>query len=511
MGVGAGADSGEAVAEAGVRPLQAIVALGGIQVFTMLAGLARTKVLAVLLGPSGVGIAGVIDQTVALITHLGSLSLPFAALRYLSRRRSEGPEAFSRLYWALLKTLVAASVLATAIAVGIAIWRTPVLGAELQPYRWALVLGLAGAPGLTVVALLRNVLAAIDRPREAALAALLGGLALIGTSYAGVRLGGLGGLYAGNLVVAALSAIALLWYLFRVYALSFAAGRGSVLPVLRAEPRLLEFCTIVHLLSIASPLAYLVARVDLLSHHGAEVAGLFSAAYGLALAVRVVLNQGNALYLSPLVNEATPPDRRAAAMVAYLRVLTVIVVLSGSAIVLFPSLWLRALYSARFIPAGTFLAAFMLSESILLVAGVYQALLVGFDDVRTHLAISVLGQSGIVAVALWLVPSHGALGVAAAFIVGHSVILALTVARLVYAHGARSAGRPVGPLAVGLVIVGLLGWWAAGAHAPPLFWKLALYTALAAVAVRLLTAEERRWILGPWRGAGARATGDVSR
>ena len=56
------------------RPLQAIVALGGIQALTMLAGLARTKVLAVLLGPAGVGVASVVDQVVSLVAQLGAKS-----------------------------------------------------------------------------------------------------------------------------------------------------------------------------------------------------------------------------------------------------------------------------------------------------------------------------------------------------------------------------------------------------------------------------------------------------
>ena len=76
MGV-ASPDAVDPAPTSSFRPLQAIVALGGIQALTMLAGLARTKVLAVLLGPAGVGIASVIDQVESLVAQLGSLSIPF--------------------------------------------------------------------------------------------------------------------------------------------------------------------------------------------------------------------------------------------------------------------------------------------------------------------------------------------------------------------------------------------------------------------------------------------------
>src|SRR4030095_15362040 len=100
MGVGSppGVDS---VPASSFRPLQAIVALGGIQALTMLAGLARTKVLAVLLGPAGVGVASVVDQVVSLVAQLGSLSIPFVGLKFLARARDGAADETRRIYDAL--------------------------------------------------------------------------------------------------------------------------------------------------------------------------------------------------------------------------------------------------------------------------------------------------------------------------------------------------------------------------------------------------------------------------
>ncbi len=86
----------------------------------MLAGLARTKVLAVLLGPAGVGVASVIDQVVSLVAQLGSLSIPFVGLKFLARARDGGAEETRSIYDALVMLLVLASIVAAAIGTGIA-------------------------------------------------------------------------------------------------------------------------------------------------------------------------------------------------------------------------------------------------------------------------------------------------------------------------------------------------------------------------------------------------------
>src|SRR5215211_8549786 len=111
MGVGT-PEAADPVPSPSFRPLQAIVALGSIQALTMLAGLARTKVLAVLLGPAGVGVASVIDQVVSLVAQLGSLSIPFVGLKFLARARDGTNDDTRRIYDALVMLLVIASIAA---------------------------------------------------------------------------------------------------------------------------------------------------------------------------------------------------------------------------------------------------------------------------------------------------------------------------------------------------------------------------------------------------------------
>jgi O-antigen/teichoic acid export membrane protein len=483
------------------RPLQAIVALGGIQALTMLAGLARTKVLAVLLGPAGVGIASVVDQVVSLVAQLGSLSIPFVALKFLSRTRDESPDETRRVYNALVMLLVLASVASAAIATGIALVWPSAFGDGLVPYRSALIVALIGVPPFALAPLLRNAMAALERHRESALAAFFTAVLTVGGAAIGVTSGGLVGLYVANAIVLVITIVGMQWYVGRSIGLRLSSNTSAstAAVALRSQPGLTSFAGSMYVLALTSPLAYLFARSMLLSTRGAVEAGLVAAAYGLGVSIRLVLNQANGLYLTPLVNRNSPKAERIAAVAEYLRILIVLVVLSTLVCVLFPAQWIALLYSSKFGGAVSLVAVFVLAEAVLLVAGVYQALLIGFDDISGFLVCTVGGQLLTIALTRWLVASDGGAGVGIAFLAGNAVILIATALRLLSRHQALRVVAPVVVLAVALGAAAAAGWWATQAPAPAPVWRVAVYLVSCGVALAFLRPEERRWMIRPWR------------
>lgn len=493
-------DGTEVVEPRPFRPIEAIVALGGIQALTMLAGLVRTKLLALLLGPALLGVVGVIDQIVALVTHAGSLSTPFAAMKFLSRRIGQGMDRVRAMFTGLFRLMLGASLGLTVGAGVVAFLRPELLSAELGPYRLPLLLALASAPALTALGLLRNVLAALGKHREAAVAAFIGAVGLIASAYLGIELGGVPGLYAGNLVVNILLVGVVFGFLSRSSGVTLLRGPGIARAAVREDGDLAWYLSFFHLLTLVTPLAYLVARVAVLDHHGDVAAGLYYAAYGLAVAVRVVLHQANALYLSPIVNRPTPPAERVAATADYLRVLSVLTTLGALPLVLFPDLWIWLLYSADFTDAARFLTPFVVGEMILLFAAVLLSLLIGFDDLRGHLTIAVVGHLVILVLAFWLTPPFGPVGVAYAFIAGNSLMLVAAILRLRTTYRGPLFLAPLGGLALALVVLASAGWWATGSGLEPGFiWKGPVYLVIALCALIFLNPGERRWLVAPWR------------
>jgi len=61
-----------------------LLSIGAIQIVIMLVALIRAKVLSVLLGPAGYGVASTIDQTVLSTMQLAHLSLPFTAMKFMA-------------------------------------------------------------------------------------------------------------------------------------------------------------------------------------------------------------------------------------------------------------------------------------------------------------------------------------------------------------------------------------------------------------------------------------------
>lgn len=483
--------------------LHAILGLGVIQAMSMAAGIGRAKILALFLGVAGFGVTAVIDSAVAFLAQLGSFSIPMAATRFLPTRRAESADAFGALYRALSRTLAGASLVVAAIACTVAYLRPEAFGEGLAEHRNVLLIAILTVPAVAFAPFLRSVMALLGRHRAAAWSVFWTGVTLVLSSYIGLRAGGLPGLFVGNLVVG-LGAV-ILMRLFLVRDLDV-PGRLSwgMREALRREEGLFVFMTGMHLLTLAAPLAYLYARVRVLTEHGEAAAGLLAAAYGVALAARVVLNQGNALYLAPLVNQPTSKAHRASAVGDYLHVLTVLFVLGALALCLFPREVLALLYSSRFEPAVPLVGAFLLGEGIMLGAAVLQALLIGYGDLRAHLTNTVIGQVVVAIGVHFLVPPLGALGAASSFVIGHSVIFTLTAASLVRRHDAAAAVRGVTGYAIALALVALIAWWVV-ATGPGVGAKALVYVVLGGSAVAYLRPDERRRLLAPWRALASSA------
>lgn len=489
-----------------LHPIGAIVGLGTIQALTMGAGLARTKVLATMLGPAGMGVASVIDQVVSLAAQVGSISLPFAALKFLSRLSTPAASSSRRQTFAAIVTmLLVASGLAASVALIIAAWHPALFADGLVPYRTALLVAIVGVPPVAVVPMLRNVMAALEAHRSASIATFLAAVATVGASYMGVQTGGLTGLYVANGIVAVATVVGMQHYVTRALGMPFTATVNvrSAVSTLRGEPGLVQFGGALYVLAFTSPIAYLLSRSTLLSTHGAVEAGWVAAAYGIAVSVRLVLHQANTLYLLPLVNRDADKSERIEVVSDYLRILTPVVALSVLGIALFPSLVLVTLYSSTFLSAASFVWIFLIAEAVLLLAGVYQSLLVGFDDTRGLLVGAVAGHLLTIALASILIRPLGAVGMGTAFLAGNSVILLGAALRLRLAHGAARLITPVPFLLVILLAIGTIGWWAAQPTVRSLWWRAAIYASACGIAFALLKPNERRWLLGGWRSPAA--------
>ena len=86
--------------------LKIITTIGGIQLLAIIITLVRSKIMAVLLGPEGIGVISIIDQVVQFVGYVCVFSLPLASLKFLSKSHSEGFEAFKKSYSSFFRLLL---------------------------------------------------------------------------------------------------------------------------------------------------------------------------------------------------------------------------------------------------------------------------------------------------------------------------------------------------------------------------------------------------------------------
>lgn len=86
--------------------MKATSIFGGVQVFNIVISIIRSKIIAVLLGPSGMGIAGLYNSTTGMIGSLSNMGLKTSAVKNVAAADSSGDPARVRTVVSVLKRLV---------------------------------------------------------------------------------------------------------------------------------------------------------------------------------------------------------------------------------------------------------------------------------------------------------------------------------------------------------------------------------------------------------------------
>lgn len=484
--------------------LRALMTIGAVQVITMLVLLVRTKTLAVMLGPEFVGVMAVIDKLLAVIAQTVSLSLPFAALRFLPECWTVGPlkfrDLFTRMHNVLLALILAASVGALLVTV----FRPAIWGTALLPYRDALTVAIFGLPVIGLIPFLQNAIAGRLEQNRSMLVGFLHAIVLA-IGAVGVWWGGLVGYYTAYAVLGT----ALVWGVTRL------ATKGTDAPappgtsqqrfVVWLPAPIWRFSGALLILTFLAPYAALFVHYQLLSSHGAATAGWMQAAIGIGLSVRAVLGTAHSVFLTPNVNRGGSPEDRMEWANRFQITLCLLAGLAVPPLLLFPGVAVHVLYSSAFSPGATFVMLFVLAEVVGLLSGTYQSLVVALDHMRFHVASNLVAQLLVVAAAYQLV---GPLGILGAGLAGLLAPVFLYVATMIFLHRSyrlRMPGRVAarsGWLLLGLLAAGLMGALSLGTTWESLLFKVGIYILIVSGFAWLLTGYERqriREILEGWR------------
>jgi O-antigen/teichoic acid export membrane protein len=413
-----------------------LLSIGVIQLAIMLVALLRAKVLSVLLGPAGYGVAATIDQTVLSMMQLAHLSLPFTAMKFMAREHSEGHDAFERTFATFFRALAGQAIVAVAIVAALLLWRPTLFGADLAVYRPYFLVAILGVPAAMLNILFVNTLAAAQRGASSAMLNMLVLLALAAAAIVGVLVNGIAGLYVATVATSVATTIGSIWYLRRSLRVSVIAPTAGLRRELRASPEIVRYAMLIYVAMSVYSLTMLATRYFVFDGLGATGAGLLQALLGIALTVGAVMTPMNGLFFTPYVNRQLPVQTKLAAADDFAGKIALLLLLAGVVVALFPRLVLTLLFSSRFAPAAVALHLFVVWQCLYQIANVYLQLLIGLDDVAFFAVATVLGYAVAALTFPTLIAHFGLGGAALALSVAMVVALAATLYRLRRKHAA---------------------------------------------------------------------------
>ena len=441
-----------------------LAAIGALQVLVLLVALVRSKVLSLLLGPAGFGVASTIDQTVTTLAQLGALSLTFTAMKFMSRAHSEGHDAFRASYATFLRALSALGVATAAVALALLLARPGVFGADMAPYRLPLAVAILGVPAAMLGILFMNTLAAAQKAPESAGLGLVAAGALAIGAVAGYVVGGLTGLYVGTVAAGLLNTVGAIAWLRRTLGVTARQHGPGVVAQLRRSPEIVSYSLLLYAAMSAYSVTMLATRYFVFAGLGEVQAGLFQALFSLALTVGAVMSPMNNLFLTPLVNRTMPVEAKLAAANDFSGKMAVLLACAALPLALFPELVLTILFSERFTPAAGTLFLFIGWQCLYQLVNVYLQLLVGLDDIAYFCVLTCVSYAAVAILFPLLIPRVGLGGAAIALSIGMLISGIGAQLRLQVRFASRIGAGVV--VRASLVLVAIGGAGAAVAVAP---------------------------------------------
>jgi polysaccharide transporter, PST family len=408
-----------------------MIAVGALQFFILFVALVRSKALAVMVGPEGVGVIGLIDQIVVTMAQFGALGLPFAAMKFMSAAHAKSEESYRDSFAAFARILLVLASVITAVGFVVVLVAAPATG-ELAQYQGTLFMSILVVPVTMLTILISHALASAERPRSAAIYNLSFATAGTVAALVGLTIAGITGFYVGAFVAGAGIICGALVYMHRALGLNIWRQAVSLRQEFRQLSLILHtsMAAYVNLVSAAAMLLFM--RYAILQNGGAELVGLLQSDFSIALSAGSVLATLSALYFAPSINRGDQSSVKFRKAENFNAICAFFIVLGMVPVALFPGLVLTILFTKAFAAAAIALIPCLIWQMLQQVATTYSHVLIGIDRPISVIVATVVSVVAGVGSVFFLTHHWGILLAPIALIVSVLVRLAIMVALLVW-------------------------------------------------------------------------------
>ena len=408
---------------------------GGVQVLNILVGLVRTKAVALLLGPAGMGLASLFNTIVSFVSQATSFGISFSAIRHISEIFDSGDE---RRIGEYVKTVRAWSLVAALLGVAVCVAAAPAISTYVFDGDAHTLEVMCLAPVVALTAVTSGETAILKggrRLRELAQSQVwmvFATLAIAVPVYWKFRASGI---ILVLLLAAVANAALTLRYSYRFYPLRLGGAWGA----LGAGTSMVRLGVAFILSGIFGSGAEMVVRSFLNATAGLDTVGLYNAGYMLTVTYAGMVFTAMETDYFPRLS-AVNHDNAAVALVANRQIEVSLLILSPmlTAMMLALPLLVPLLYSGKFVPVVGMAQAAVMSMYVraVMIPVTYITLAKGHS--RAYVVTEGASAVGLV-VAIMLCFSHwGLVGVGFAIVISNVLDLAII---LVYA-GIRYGYRP---------------------------------------------------------------------
>ena len=288
--------------------LKATSIFGGVQVFLIIIGIIRSKFIAVLLGPAGMGLAGLLQAGTSMIAGLTNFGLSTSAIKNISAAQAENDEekvgrviaVFRRLVWAT-------GLLGLLVTLGLSPYLSQISFGNKE-YTWAFAL-------LSVTLLINQIseghgvlLRASRQVKLMAKSSIIGSVIGLLTTIPLYYIYGIDGIVPA-LIIATFTSLFLTWYF--ATKLSFKKAKVDLLTVKFEGKEMLTMGFMISLSGIITIAFSYLVRIFISNYGSIDDVGLYNAGFAIVNTYVGMIFTAMATDYYPKLSEVAQDEQRA--------------------------------------------------------------------------------------------------------------------------------------------------------------------------------------------------------
>ena len=399
------------------RILRSSALMGGAQVATLAVAFIRTKIIAQLLGPAGVGLVGILTSFNGNVSTLAAWGLGTSGVRLISAAPEEDKDGKSKAVRHLGGLLALAGLVGTAVL----FWPVTLLTFDTTEYAPALFIAGLAVPCIVINTAWSAVLQASGQVKSLAKVQVISAVIGLIVGVPLILLWGTIGIALSLLLAAVATTLFTAYAVRQLGAVSAQAARRSDLDAL------IKMGGGLVVIGVAVQLATYAVRLAIIRHAGVDLAdglvnaGYYQAAVAIAASLPALVFNAMGTDFFPLVAAAEDETTAKRLTERQIQAGLLLALPLFTGMVTMAQLGINLLYAAKFEPATPLLVWMIWGVFFRLLGWPLGYWLVARGSMRTVVLIEVASNVIMAAVPIILLPWLGLVGAAIGYFVGYVI------------------------------------------------------------------------------------------